>query len=122
MRTIVQRKKKPIRLSDEEVLMMLRSYQFHPCFWVKIIQSIKDNDHQLPDDAKKMYLECGHRQLKNRLSNKYAKLMCASERDIKNALIRYISFYIQLITGKHYRVVYTPLPIVKQHYKVQLIL
>ena len=94
MKTIVQRKKKHVRLSDEEVLMMLRSYLVHPCSWHKIIKSMKDNIHQLSEDAKQLYFESGHRQLKNRLSNKFSKLMTAPEGRIGNALIRYIYFHI----------------------------
>jgi hypothetical protein len=48
--------------------------------WHKIIKSKKDNIHQLSEDAKKtLYFESGHEQLKNRLSNKFSKMMTGSE-------------------------------------------
>ncbi|XP_056012597.1 uncharacterized protein LOC125657393 [Ostrea edulis] len=86
--TIIQKKKKNVKLSDAEILLMLRSYQVYPCSWIKIIQCMRENKHHLPDDAQFLLGKSGQKQLKNRLSNELAKLLATPEENIKNELIR----------------------------------
>jgi hypothetical protein len=85
--TILQKKKRNVKISEAEILLMLRSYQVYPCSWVKIIECMRENKHHLPDDAQQLLQEGGQKQLKNRLSNKLAKLLATPQEDIKNKSI-----------------------------------
>ena len=66
--TILQRRKKAIKISDQECLMLLRAYQVNPCSWERILESIQENSHTLPSDAKALYSSATKKQLKDRLS------------------------------------------------------
>ena len=50
--------------------MLLRAYQVNPCSWEKILESIQENSHTLPSDAKALYSSATKKQLKDRLSTK----------------------------------------------------
>lgn len=62
--------------------MMLKLYQLHPCSWKNIIGIIKENVHQLPSDAQKIYETNTFKQLKDRLCNKLSKLISTPEKNI----------------------------------------
>ena len=62
--TILQKKKKVIRLSDQETLLLLRAYQEHPSSWSEIIGTIKSNLHSLPEDARHLYNTSETKQIK----------------------------------------------------------
>ena len=57
------------------VLMLLRAYQVNPCLWERILESIQENTHTLPSDAKTLYSSATQKQLKDRLSTKLGKLL-----------------------------------------------
>jgi hypothetical protein len=88
--TIVNKMKarKRVPISKQEVLMMLRSYQIHPCSWKKIIENIRENDHQLPEDAQLIYRTNKAKQLKDRLFNKLSKLLSTPENKIQSTEMR----------------------------------
>ena len=73
--TILQRRKKGIKISDQECLMLLRAYQVNPCSWERILESIQENSHTLPSDAKALYSSATKKQLKDRLSTKLGKIL-----------------------------------------------
>lgn len=82
------RKKKSVFLSDQEVVLLLKAYQLHPCSWDKIIDHIKTKVDSLPDDANRLYEQATSKQLKSRISTKFAKLMATKREKIANELIR----------------------------------
>ncbi|XP_061186959.1 uncharacterized protein LOC133195100 [Saccostrea echinata] len=85
---LIQKRRKKVLISDQEILMMLRSFQLHPCSWKNIIADMKENLLQLPADAQGIYKNCTFKQLKDRLSTKLSKLMVMVDTNIENAAIR----------------------------------
>ena len=86
--TVFQRKNMLIRISEQEVLMMLRAYQEHASPWAAIIQTMRLNKHMLPDDARDMYRTAGMKQIKDRLCGKLNKLMSMDMSKIKSEDVR----------------------------------
>ena len=75
--TILQRKKKSVKIDKVEIPLILRSYITHPTKWTDIIENIKQNADQLPSKAKELYLSATRRQLRDRVSVKMSKLLAA---------------------------------------------
>ena len=86
--TVIQRKNMLIRISEQEVLMMLRAYQAHASPWAAIIQTMRLNAHMLPDDARDMYRTAGMKQIKDRICGKLNKLMSMDMSKIKSDDVR----------------------------------
>ena len=82
-------RKNTIKISDQECLMLLRAYQVNPCSWERILESIQENSHTLPSDAKVLYSSATKKQLKDRLSTKRGKIFQTPADKIANLLIRY---------------------------------
>ncbi|XP_053372641.1 uncharacterized protein LOC128546282 [Mercenaria mercenaria] len=80
--TLLQRRRKSIRISKEETLLMLRAYRTHPTRWNDVIDDIKQNLDRLPQQVRELYNSATIKQLKDRLSVKLAKLM--STRNIED--------------------------------------
>jgi hypothetical protein len=81
------KRKRAVKVCDEEILSMLRSYQVQPCSWIHITKSMLENIHHLPRETQSLYKSAIVKQLKDRLST---KLLSLSNNDVKNAEIRYI--------------------------------
>lgn len=86
--TILRKKKTNLTIAREEVLMMLRAYQLHPCSWGEIIADIRGNLPQLPPAVRDHYNQASVKQLRERLSLKLRKLLAAKS-NIKDEEIRY---------------------------------
>ena len=82
------KKKKSIPVSEKEILMLLKSYQIHPCSWDKIIDHTKVNMETFPDDTKTLYDNSSNKQLRSRLSTKFGKIITASTENITNDEIK----------------------------------
>lgn len=82
------KRKRVVKFCDQEILLMLRSYQTHPCAWVQIHKSMIDNIHQLSLETQNLYYASNATQIKDRLSTKLSQLLSVSDLDIKNITIR----------------------------------
>lgn len=82
------KRKRVVKFCDQEILLMLRSYQTHPCAWVQKHKSMIDNIHQLSLETQNLYYASNATQIKDRLSTKLSKLLSVSDLDIKNITIR----------------------------------
>ncbi|XP_062597455.1 uncharacterized protein LOC134258882 [Saccostrea cucullata] len=82
------KRKRVIKFCDQEIILMLRSYQVHPCAWIQIRKSMLENIHQLPSETQNMYKSSSVKQIKDRLSAKLSKLLSMSDGDIENITIR----------------------------------
>ena len=89
--TILQERKKVGRISEQEILLLLRAYQEHPSSWAEIIATVKTNAHSLPEDCRRLYATTKTRQLKERLCTKLGKTMISPVQNIKNGEIRYVT-------------------------------
>ncbi len=54
---------------------MLRAYKAHPTNWGHIIKEMKDNLDRLPEPVKDLYTTSATKQIRDRLSTKFGKLM-----------------------------------------------
>ncbi|XP_052085180.1 uncharacterized protein LOC127722334, partial [Mytilus californianus] len=88
--SILKRKKKIVAVSDQELLLMLRAYQTHPCSWDRIIDTVKENIHTLTNDAQDLYKNCTNKQIRTRLSVKLGKLLALPADKIKNIMVKYV--------------------------------
>lgn len=68
------RKRRP-RFCDAELLLLLRSYEEHPCNWKDIIATMKDNLTGLPASTISFYEQTSDKALQERLTAKLGKLM-----------------------------------------------
>ncbi|XP_033740170.1 uncharacterized protein LOC117327343 [Pecten maximus] len=69
-----KRKNRNVAITQQEVLLLLRTYQSHPCAWGEIIEEIQGNTSTLPLPAQQLYRESTIKQLRERLSTKLSKL------------------------------------------------
>ena len=80
-------------MTKEEILVFLRAYQAHPTRWADIIDEVKDNLQGLSQEAKDLYRTSSNKQLRDRLSAKFGKLIRLDSNSIKDLEIRYFSFF-----------------------------
>lgn len=62
-------------MTKEENILLIRSYLQNPVRWPDIIQTMKDNIHQLNEETQQFYEHATRKQLKERLTSKIGKLM-----------------------------------------------
>ena len=63
--TIIQQKKKitHVSISDTEIELLLKGYQFHPCSWDRILNYVTERCENVPDEALKYYIVATKKQL-----------------------------------------------------------
>ncbi|XP_033733495.1 uncharacterized protein LOC117322668 [Pecten maximus] len=76
-----KRTSKNIPFGRQEILLLLRAYQVHPCSWAEVISEIQENKNQLPSSTRNLYNTATISQLKGRLSTNLSKRMKESSDD-----------------------------------------
>lgn len=84
----MQRKESLVKIKDEEILLMLRSYINNQTKWTDIIDEIKQNIDQLSQKTKVLYRSAITKQWRDQLSNELNNLMAKRQEDIENVQIR----------------------------------
>ena len=80
-----------VKVSKQETLLLLRAYREHPTRWAEILEEIMQNLQHLPDDARNLYRSSSRKQLRDRLSSKFGKLLTTKQDAIEDVEIRYVS-------------------------------
>ncbi|XP_060551169.1 uncharacterized protein LOC132712758 [Ruditapes philippinarum] len=83
----LQRRRK-VPFSKEETLLILRAYELHPSSWANVITDIKANIEQLSNNHQLLYRTATSKQLKDRVSNKFGRLLHSNIDTIEDADIR----------------------------------
>ena len=81
-KTILSAKRSKIAFTDEEKLVFLRAYQAHPCSWLEIIETIRENLLSMTSiSARAFYATSDNRTIKLRLSTKLSKMLAAPDKE-----------------------------------------
>ena len=94
-RTFLQRRRKPVRFSKQELLVVLRAYREHPSRWDEILGDIRENLDLFPEAAREIYRVATVKQLRERISSKLGKLI-ATRDAIQDDDIRYVNIFIEI--------------------------
>ena len=84
-------RKRMVKVSKQETLLLLRAYREHPTRWAEILEEIMQNLQHLPDDARNLYRSSSRKQLRDRLSSKFGKLLTTKQDAIDDVEIQYVS-------------------------------
>ena len=82
------RRKKRVLMEKEETLLLLRAYQSHSSRRADVLDEVKENYHRLPNETQELYRTSAEKQLRDRLSTKFGKLMSTDIDTIKDGDIR----------------------------------
>jgi hypothetical protein len=89
-------RRRTVRFSKAEILLMLRAYVEHPAEWPDIIATVKANLNLLSVACRNFYHESNDIIIGNRLRNKFGKLLRENLPDIADIEIRYVLYYRDL--------------------------
>jgi hypothetical protein len=84
--TILRRRK--VRFTDDEILLILRAYLAHPSKWIDVIAEVKANQHVLDEHTRELYAHSSDKQLRERMSTKLHSLMSKNQNEFNNVDIR----------------------------------
>ena len=68
-----------MRISKDEILLILRAYREHPTRWTDVIDDVRQNNDPLRAAAQELYITGSVKQLRDRMSMKLSKLMAARQ-------------------------------------------
>ncbi|XP_060574848.1 uncharacterized protein LOC132732447 [Ruditapes philippinarum] len=86
--TILQRRKRTVKFSEQEILLILRAYLTHPSKWSEIINDVKANIDQLEQATRNLYSSATNKQLRDRMWTKLSSLMSKRQENIESEPIR----------------------------------
>ncbi|XP_060599910.1 uncharacterized protein LOC132753447 [Ruditapes philippinarum] len=92
--TLLQRRRKPVKIGKEETLLILRAYCSHPTNWSDVLDEVRQNLDQLPEDARALYHSGNLRQLRDRMSGKLSKITKMRVESIQDSDIRGVAMQI----------------------------
>ena len=95
----MESRKRMVKVLKQETLLLLRAYREHPTRWAEILEEIMQNLQHLPDDARNLYKSSSRKQLRDRLSSKFGKLLTTKQEAIDDVEIRYVSLCCCLNDG-----------------------
>ena len=86
--TLLQQRKKLVRVNKEETLLILRAYMNHPTSWSEILEEMRANLTVMSPEARQLYESGALKQLRDRMSGKMSALMKKRLEDIVDVDIR----------------------------------
>ena len=86
--TLLQQRKKLVRVNKEEKLLVLRAYMNHPTSWSEILEEMRANLTVMSSEARQLYESGALKQLRHRMSGKMSALMKKRLEDIVDVDIR----------------------------------
>lgn len=80
----MQRRKRTVKFSEQEILLILQAYLTHPSKWSEIINDVKANIDQLEQATRDLYSSATNKQLRDRMSTKLSSLMSKRQENIES--------------------------------------
>ncbi|XP_053388878.1 uncharacterized protein LOC123554540 isoform X2 [Mercenaria mercenaria] len=87
-RTSLEQRTKTVKMGKEETLLILRPYLAHTTEWRDILKHVKQNIDQLPQATKKLYRTASAKQLRDRMTTQFEKLINQQAEKIEDKDIR----------------------------------
>ena len=84
------RRRRKLTIGKEETLLILRAYEQHPSQWKAIIDDIKANMDRLPNTHQQLYITATTRQLRDRISSEFTRIIYSNIDAIEDDDIRYV--------------------------------